>query len=469
MNVKEFSIQPRAYDILEAKKNSENPEKFFDEATDNSIQYGAENITVEINEECNSVLTTDDGFGFVNFEAFRAFHQPYHVPIQMGISKYGIGGKIFKTLSDKRIVFSVGRCPVNRDEKKGYFSFWDTSTPESTDRPVIYCFDLGERVPMEVNNILHKYDLVCQLNNAISSGTTGTTVCLVEVDTERVRNFFRNWSKMTKKVKRSFFERYHLLIAESGTNITVRYINNKGNSDSPVTVEGYDPRDNLNKTLTGKRPLNRSLGATQICSWVKKIPVERLSSRGIHFYRDDIKIATIPFVKRHGNNVNDFTNLDTNTKMYRMNLEGQMILIRNNSDAKFNLGETKDKITLPVKVGLAAAVEMETIIKIVEQYRKKQADKTISSGSKTVKIGTPSVQMELETPQSFIKTDKGIEIVHGSTLHELLSSSDKIAKDIIVNLFECFDIIYNEKATAADRSALTRVLNRTGQLLETKL
>lgn len=469
MNVQNFSIQPRAYDILEAKKNSENPEKFFDEATDNSIQYGAENIDTEINEQTNSVLTTDDGFGFTTLESFKAYHQPYHVPLQMGISRYGIGGKIFKTLSDKRIVFSIARCPVNRNQKKVYFSFWDTSTPESTDKPIIYCFDIDEQIPTDVTSILTKYDLDCRLNKAINSGNTGTTVCLVEVDTERVRNFFRNWSKMYLKIRRSFFERYHLLIAEDNINITVRYINNKGNSDSPVSIEGYDPRDNINKKLTGKRPFNKTLGATQICSWVKKDPDEKLGSRGIHFYRDAIKIATIPFVKRHGNNVNDFTNLDLNKRMYRMNHESQIILMRSNSDAEFNLGETKDKITLPVRIGLAAAAEMEAIIKIVDQDRKNRTKVSINSGSKAVKVSLPSIQMELETPQSFIKTDKGFEIIHGSALYELLSSSDKVAKNIIVNLFECFDTLYNERTAAADRSALTRVLNRAGQLLETKL
>ena len=468
MIIQDFNIQPRAYDILEAKKNSENPEKFFDEACDNSIQYGAKTISTEINEQDNSVLVEDNGNGFASFEAFKAFHQPYHIPLKLGISRYGIGGKIFKTLSDKRIVFSIGMCENDPNQKKVYFSFWNTSTPEKTDKPIIFYFNLGD-TPPEAIEILRKYNLLCRFNDCLSRGTTGTTVCLVEIDTERIKNFFRTWSKMYAKVKASFFERYHLLIIEQGTEITVQYINNKGNSDSPTSISGYDPRFNINKSLSGGRPFQKTIGATQVYSWVKNEAQIKLKSRGIHFYRDSIKIATIPFVKRHGTNANDFVDLDTSKRMYRMNLESQIIMIRNNSDLEFNLGETKDKISLPNRIGIIAADEMNSIIKIVEEDRKHRVKSTIDTDSKAIKVSVPSIQMELESPQSFIKTDNGFEIVHGSALHEVLSSTDKNARNLFISLFDCMSAVYTEKTEPSEKANLTRTINRIGQLLETKL
>ena len=98
-------IQPRNYDILEAKKNSQKPIKWFDESTDNSVQYGSKSINATIDEQRKIVGVGDDGRGFQSYQDFVAFHKPYHIPEIIGISRYGIGSKIFKTLSDKRICF----------------------------------------------------------------------------------------------------------------------------------------------------------------------------------------------------------------------------------------------------------------------------------------------------------------------------------------------------------------------------
>lgn len=468
MTIQDFNIQSRAFDILEAKKNSENPEKFFDEAADNSLQYGAANITVQINEQSNMVSVRDDGQGFTNLKAFKAFHQPYHRPVQFGISHYGIGGKIFKTLSDKRIVYSISDSDENMSQKKVYFSLWDTSTPESTDTPEVFCFVLGERPAGRITDILEQYGLLDQFIEDLETSETGTFVCLVDINSERVINFFRNWSRMYSKVKDSFFERYHLLIDERDTNITVTYINNKGIQNEPCLIGGFDPRSNFDKKMTGKRPFVKTIGSTQIHSWIKKTSVSRLKNRGIHFYRDGIKIATIPFVKLHGNNVNDFVDLDVNKRGYRMNHESQMIMMRSNSDDSFNLGETKDKIRLPVKIGVAAAKEMQVIISITDSARKDKLAERAKKSNSSVKISIPSAQIELETPQSFLKTPKGIEIIYGSVLHEKLAAADSVAKDLFIELLGCFDTIYHEKSSN-EKASMTRLLNRAGQLLETKL
>jgi hypothetical protein len=469
MTIQEFNIQARAYDILEAKKNSENPEKFFDEAVDNSLQYGASVICVEINEQSNSAKVTDNGDGFTNLAAFKAFHQPYHQPVQLGISRYGIGGKIFKTLSDKRIVYSISQSEDARNQKNVYFSFWDTSTPESTDAPEVFCFSLSDEVPQRATEILEQYNLLTEFKFALEANDTGTHVCLVEINSERVKNFFRNWSKMYSKVKDSFFERYHLLINQQKTEIAVDYINNKGESKNPVVIAGFDPRSNLDKRLTsGSRPFVKRIGPTEIYSWIKNESSKRLKTRGIHVYRDDIKIKTISFVKLHGKNAHDFVDIDINKTGWRMNVESQMIMMRSNSDDSFNLGETKDKIRLPAAIGVAAAEEMTRLRSIVDRDRKTRLASKPRSKNNTVEISVPNTQIELENPQSYIKTTKGVEIVHGSILYEKLVAEDISATDLVFHIFQCFDDLYQEK-NSKDRAAFTSNVNRMGQMLEKML
>ena len=460
-------IQSRNYDILEAKKNSQKPTKWFDESTDNSIQYGSKSIDAIIDEERKIVSVEDDGRGFQSYEDFVAFHRPYHIPKIIGISRYGIGSKIFKTLSDKRICFSKGH-----DKETGklmcYFSFWDTSNPDNTDAPVIECWEQGESENLTIREMTRKYKIYNDFVEFFQSSNTGTVVHLIEVDSDRVKRFYKSWSGMSAKVKDSFFERYHLLLDQKKRlSITVTFVNNKGVSNKPQNIESFDPRSNIDKSLTPK-PLLEIDGFTEIHTWIKKQAEERLQVRGIHFYRNYIKIATIPFKKKHGKFADQVVDLDPTKSMYRLNMEAQIIMTKNLDDHRFHLGETKDTISLPTEIGLTCADEFLTINKKVTSNRAAINNAKINK-SKTVSISVPSVQMNLSTPHSFVGSNGSFQIVQDSVLYNTLNSTNGSPTDIMVAILESFGELWQERTTAQEKKILTEWMNRVGQFLEQKL
>jgi len=463
-------VQPTAFDILEAKKNSENPSKFFDEAVDNSSQYGSRTIKTEINEQEAVVYIEDDGHGFGSREAFVAFHQPYCPPLEIGISKFGIGSKIFKSLADKRIVFSIGK-DKKTGKKIGYFSYWDTSTPESTNHPTTEIFDISKGPSKQWTHVISNDYVRSKIHCFLNNSKEGTIVFLTDIDQSRVKNFFKTWSQMSKKVKNSYFERYHLLIVDTGLEIQVQYVNNKGVRESMHTVDGFDPKTNIDTSImNSKTPFVRSIRGTKVFSWVKDQVKTRLKTRGIHVYRDLIKISTIPFVKRNGHNANYFVDIDNGKTGYRLNKESQIILIRSNNDDEFNLGETKDKIQLPMQVGLSAADEFADIMSIVEKDRTKKTNKKVSSGGSSIKVSVPSLIVDLESETSFFRSDDGMTIVNGSTLHEVLSQMQNSSSiNLFVTMLNCFDYVYSEKKDPSEKTKLTKTFNRLGQILEQKL
>jgi hypothetical protein len=460
-------IQSRNYDILEAKKNSQKPTKWFDESVDNSVQYGSKSINATIDEERKIVAVEDNGRGFQSYEDFVAFHKPYHVPEIMGISRYGIGSKIFKTLSDKRICFSKGY-----DKETGklmcYFSYWDTSDYATTDAPNIECWEHGESEDSTIREITRKYKIYNDFVEFFQSSNTGTVVYLVEVNDDRVKRFYKSWSGMSVKVKDSFFERYHLLLNQrKALSITVTFTNNKGVSNKPQEIEAFDPRSNIDKSLTSK-PLVEIDGFTEIHTWIKGKALKRLKVRGIHFYRNYIKIATIPFKKKHGKFADQVVDLDPTTSMYRLNTEAQIIMTKNLDDHRFHLGETKDTISLPTEIGLTCADQFLTINKKVTNNRTANNNAKVNK-SKTVSISVPSVQMNLPTPHSFVGSNGHWQIVQDSVLYNALNSTNGNPTDIMVAILESFGELWHERTTAQERKNLTEWMNRVGQFLEQKL
>jgi len=460
-------IQSRIYDILEAKKNSQKPTKWFDESTDNSTQYGSNSIKAIVDEGRKIVAVEDDGRGFQSYEDFVAFHKPYHIPEIMGVSRYGIGSKIFKTLSNKRICFSKGY-----DKQTGklmcYFSFWDTSDAINTDEPVIESWQHSESESAKITEIIRKYKIDGDFVNFLSSDKTGTTVYLVEVNDDRVKRFYKSWSGMSAKVKDSFFERYHFLLNQrKKLSIEVVFVNNKGVSNNPQKIECFDPRSNIDTSLT-PRVLLKIDGFTEIHTWIKAQAEERLKVRGIHFYRNDIKIATIPFKKIHGKYADQAVDLDPTKRMYRLNTESQMIMTNNLDDDRFHLGETKDTISLPSEIGLICARQLLTIERKVTDNRVKTNSKKINK-SKTVSVSIPSVQMNLSTPHSFVGSNGSFEIVQDSVLYNTLNSTNGSPTDIVVAMLESFSDLWLERNTAQEKKNLTEWMNRVGQFLEQKL
>ena len=460
-------IQSRNYDILEAKKNSQKPTKWFDESADNSAQYGSNSIKAIVDEERKIVAVEDDGRGFQSYEDFVAFHKPYHIPKIMGVSRYGIGSKIFKTLSDYRICFSKG-YNKQTGELTCYFSLWDTSDATSTDEPVIESWKYGESESAKITEITRKYKIDGDFANFLSSDKTGTTVYLVEVNDGRVRRFYKSWSGMSVKVKGSFFERYHFLLNQrKKLSIKVAFVNNKGASNNPQKIECFDPRSNIDTSLT-PRVLVKIDGFTEIHTWIKSQAEEKLKVRGIHFYRNDIKIATIPFKKIHGKYADQAVDLDPTKRMYRLNTESQMIMTNNLDDDRFHLGETKDTISLPSEIGLTCARQLLTIERKVTDNRVKTNSKKINK-SKTVSVSIPSVQMNLSTPHSFVGSNGSFEIVQDSVLYNTLNSTNGSPTDIVVAMLESFSDLWLERNTAQEKKNLTEWMNRVGQFLEQKL
>lgn len=460
-------IQSRNYDILEAKKNSQKPTKWFGESTDNSVQYGSKSINAIIDEERKIVAVEDNGRGFQSYEDFVAFHRPYHVPEIIGISRYGIGSKIFKTLSNKRICFSKGY-----DKETGklmcYFSFWDTSGPKETDAPVIESWQHGESEDPNLKEIARRYKIYNDFIKFFGSDKTGTTVYLVEVNDARVKRFYKSWSGMSTKVRDSFFERYHFLLNQRRKlSMKVAFINNKGVSNNPQNIDCFDPRSNIDTSLT-PRVLTKIDGFTEIHTWIKARAEEKLRVRGIHFYRNYIKIATIPFKKIHGKYADQAVDLDPTKRMYRLNTESQMIMTNNLDDDRFHLGETKDMISLPSEIALMCARELLTIERKVTDNRVKTNSKKINK-SKTVSVSIPSVQMNLSTPHSFVGSNGNFEIVQDSVLYNTLNSTNGNPTDIVVAMLESLSDLWLERNTAQEKKNLTEWMNRVGQFLEQKL
>jgi len=460
-------IQSRNYDILEAKKNSQKPTKWFDESADNSAQYGSKLINAIIDEERKIVAVEDNGRGFQCYDDFVTFHKPYHIPEIMGISRYGIGSKIFKTLSDKRICFSKGY-----DKETGklmcYFSSWDTSNPTNTDAPVIGCWEYGESEDSTIREIARRYKIYNDLVMFFGSDKTGTTVYLVEVDNDRVKRFYKSWSGMFAKVKDSFFERYHLLLDQKKTlSITATFVNNKGVPNKPQKIESFDPRSNIDTSLTPKVLLEID-GFTEIHTWIKSQAEEKLKVRGIHFYRNNIKIATIPFKKIHGKYADQAVDLDPTKRMYRLNTEAQIIMTKNIDDDRFHLGETKDTISLPNEIGVTCARQFLAIERKVTNNRVKNNSKKINK-SKTVSVSIPAVQMNLSTPHSFVGSNGSFEIVQDSVLYNALNSTNGSPTDIVVAILESFSDLWHERNDAKEKKVLTEWVNRIGQFTEQKL
>lgn len=472
-----ISLAISAYDIMKAKKNSKDGVKHFTETSENPMQTQSKNIETCIDEKNNLSYTKDDGKGFLDLQTFVSYHIPYRAPKKVRISKYGIGGCIFTTLSDQRVVLSRS---YDRDsgEALEFASFWDTSTRESCDAPQIFC---------KQNNVWHSVDIDSGtlkissietmrkvsadfsfshiLEDFLSSEQRETIILLPNLRKQEIKQNYFGFSGLAEVVKSEFFEKYHLLIETTGLNMTVRYTNGLGEMNVSK-IQGYDPRSEINRKLT-REVSEKNADGTQIFSWVSNTAESPLNKRGIHVYRELIKIVTLPFVRRHKRNLEKIINVDVTKSTYRINLERQIILYDSDSDNFVKIGETKDEISLSYNIRKCSADQFTKITKIVTDNRKASTKDDLKKTAKTVSIDT--VETDKET--SFLIKDGKATIAENSSLHKHLSNwSDKSARDCVTAFMEAFqDTIFIHGETFAQKGEATRLLNKVGILLEAKL
>ena len=452
-----IDTKPSALEVLNAKIQSANPLRFFGESGDNSSQYGATKIRMEINEKEKCIIIEDNGNGFTSDESFLCFHKPYATPVEFGISKYGIGGKIFKTVSDIRITFSISNDDYTNN-KTCRFSIWDTNSEESTDSPFAISWLLKEGTPEQVMILLKKYSaVVSSIQNLCSSKKTGTIISLVEINDERM-SIFKTYSNMYGKVKRHMFERYHLLINKENIEIVVDYVNGKGAVQSS-TVQGWDPMSQLDKNLNNRVRIKRQGHAT-IYTWVANTANTELS-RGLWVYRNNILIERKDFLKRSSRNQHDVVEIDASKRMYRLNAERQVLILHSDADEEYRISETKDNVSIPQSVKCILADEFDTVVKLVEQNRSKKANSNITS-SKVISIALPSFSSE-NIDQSWVKTPKGFELVQDSIYHNKLKPLNKDEIKTHMCILESMEDIYNDLQDASAKQQFTKWMNLIAQ------
>ena len=449
-------IKIGVFDTLNAKKNSENPVKWFDESCDNSIQYGSKKILIKIDEERKMVSVEDNGRGLCSNDACIAFHQPYFKPIEMGVSKYGIGSKIFKTLSDTRVCFSKG---ISENSQILYFfSVWNTAERTEAGKPLIFSWTAGETAPEEALMLAEEFNIKNDYENFMSSDKTGLLVFLINIDDNRIKSFFKSWSKLYKKVSVSCFERYHYYLHKNkDLQINLQYINNKGVQHEIKKVDSVDIFSNIDKSQT-RRHLKDQHSLTEILSCIKKDTKEVLNKRGIHFYRNNIKIATISFKKYSGLNASETVDLDPTKREYRNNEIGQIILSNDLDDDLFHLGETKDKINLPEQISKICADHYKLLEGKLQQMR---SGKVRQKVTKEKWIG----EFIEEEDCSFKGAEGVYSLSSDSVLHNLIKKSDE-ALSISTSLLKSFGEIYLEKESASSKTEFTKLTNRIGQMIE---
>ena len=472
-----ISLAISAYDIMKAKKNSKDGVKHFTETSENPMQTQSKNIETCIDEKNNLAYTKDDGKGFLDLQSFVSYHIPYRAPKKVRISKYGIGGCIFTTLSDQRVVMSRS-YNRERDEVLEFVSFWDTSTKESCETPQIFCKENNIWYSVDVDSgtlyissietmrkISADFSFSHILEDFLSSKQRETIILLPNLRKLEIKQNYFGFSGLAEVVKSEFFEKYHLLIEITGLNMTVKYINGLGEINKS-TIQGYDPRSVIDKKAT-REVSEKNADGTQIFSWVSNTADSPLSKRGIHVYRELIKIVTLPFMRRHKRSLEKIINVDTTKTTYRVNLERQIILYDSDSDNFVKIGETKDEISLSYNIKKCAADQFTKITKIVSDNRKATTKNSVNKTEKSVSINT--VEVDKET-SFLIKEGKAI-IAENSNLHKHLSNwSDKSARDCITAFMEAFqDTIFLHGETFAQKGEATRLLNKVGILLETKL
>ena len=459
-NFKHLKIdtKPSALDVLNAKIQSTNPLRFFGETTDNSSQYGATKVHIVINEKEKCLIVEDNGNGFSSDESFLSFHKPYAVPIEAGISKYGIGGKIFKTLADVRITFSISNDSYT-SKKTCRFSLWDTKDQVSTENPFAISWPHKDKIPSEVLSVLDQYTAVLSsIQKLCSKNKTGTIVSLVEIDDARF-GIFKTYSNMYAKVKRHMFERYHLLIHREQKEIVVNYINGKGAVQSS-TVEGWNPMSHLDRNLNKRVRISRHRSA-EINTWVTDQPGTRKITRGLWVYRNNILISIEAFLKRSGRNQHDVVEIDPTKRMYRLNTERQTLILHSDADEEYRVSETKDSVTIPQGVKCIIADQFDIAVKLVEQNRASKT-KTAIEASKSVSMAVPSFSAK-NIDQSWIKTDSGFQLVQDSIFHNKLKSMNKEQINTHMTILESMQDIYDDLQDASARSQFTKWMNLVAQ------
>ena len=124
-----------------------------------------------------------------------------------------------------------------------------------------------------------------------------TIVLLPCMRSQEIKQNYFGFSGLSEVIKSEFFEKYHLLIETTGLNMTVKYINGLGEINES-RIQGYDPRSEINRKLT-REVSEKNADGTQIFSWVSNTADSPLAKRGIHVYRELIKIITLPFMRRN--------------------------------------------------------------------------------------------------------------------------------------------------------------------------
>lgn len=472
-----ISLAISAYDIMKAKKNSKDGVKHFTETSENPMQTQSKNIETCIDEKNNLAYTKDDGKGFLDLQTFVSYHIPYRAPKKVRISKYGIGGCIFTTLSDQRVVLSRS-YNKETDEILEFASFWDTSTRESCDAPQIFYKENNVWYSVDIDNgtlkissietmrkIAADFSFSHILEDFLSSMERETIVLLPNVRSQEIKQNYFGFSGLAEVVKSEFFEKYHLLIETTGLNMTVKYINGIGEINQSK-IQGYDPRSQIDRKTTREVSEKNADGA-QIFSWVSNSSDSPLNERGVHVYRELIKIITLPFMRRHKRNLEKIINIDASKSSVRFNLERQIILYDSDSDDFVKIGETKDEISLSYNIKKATADQFTKITKFVSDKRKSTTKNDLNKTAKTVSIDT----IEVDKETSFLIKDGKATIAENSNLHKHLSNwPDKSARDCITAFMEAFqDTIFLHGETLGQKGEATRLLNKVGILLETKL
>lgn len=428
----EYTIEDMTYDTMLSKTEGTSPLKCIDESIDNSIQAGATDVRIIIDEFFDRATVLDNGNG-MDLHTLTRFHQPYRKPQdKYGISKHGIGSCVFTALGPVRDTHTV--------HSGGEFTaHWEPLSPNEEERPFI-CQPAVHSEQWLLAEFLDE-----------KKSLKGTEIIISEINFNYISG---GASGFARDIRESCQNRYGRYLDKKLVNIEVQWIDGKGNARELVNLKSqYMPARDTNIT-----PVKKTVGPYTVEGYVTKNHKTTVSKQGIFVYRHGIFVATVPWRSEMGgrrphnslNNIYVTVSYDSGTEF------GQ-------AEWRPKIGETKDTVCLPERV------EREANDIMMNLYRQSQQNHSqTKTGNFLNKIQKRAANFSKSCPISFVNDGNNFgKMVKGtfeinedsSAYNKLLSDNADDVREFALDVFTRLSIAHHNLDDPQSKATLTRIFN----------